>query len=62
MKDGIYRSDDATYFVLDNKVLMRLMGKMYKTNKGFMQGDYVTELNQGMISEFDEVYNKCKKW
>jgi hypothetical protein len=62
MKDGIYRSDNATYFVLDDKILMRLMGEMYKTTKSFMQGKYVTELNQGMISEFDKVYNKCEKW
>ena len=62
MKDGIYRSDNATYFVLDNKILMRLMGEMYTTTKSFMQGEYVTELNQGMISEFDKVYNKCEKW
>ena len=62
MKDGIYRSDDATYFVFKNKILMRLMGEMYKTTKNFMQGKYVTELNQEMIIEFDEVYNKCEKW
>jgi len=62
MKDGIYRSDNVTYFVLDNKILMRLMGEMYKTTENFMQGKYVTELNQEMISEFDEVYNKCEKW
>ena len=62
MKDGIYRSENATYFVLNEKILMRLMGEMYKTTKNFMQGDYVTELNQGMISEFDEIYNKVKNW
>ena len=62
MKDGIYRSENATYFVLNEKILMRLMGEMYKTNKNFMQGDYITELNQGMISEFNEVYNKVKNW
>jgi len=40
MKDGIYRSDNATYYVLNEKILMRLMGEMYKTTKSFMQGDY----------------------
>ena len=62
MKNGIYRSDNATYFVLNEKILMRLMGEMYKTTKSFMQGDYVTELNQGMIDEFDGIYNKVKNW
>ena len=62
MKDGIYRSENANYYVLNGKILMRLMGEMYKTTKNFMQGDYVTELNQGMISEFDEIYNKVKNW
>ena len=62
MKDGIYRSDNATYYVLNEKILMSLMGEMYKTTKNFMQGDYVEELNQGMIDEFDSAYNKVKQW
>ena len=62
MKNGIYRSDNATYYVLNEKILMRLMGEMYKTTESFMQGNYVTELNQGMIDEFDSAYNKVKNW
>ena len=62
MKNGIYKSDNATYYVLDGKILMSVMGKMYKTTKNFMQGDYVRELNSLTISEFDEVYNKVKNW
>ena len=62
MKDGIYRSDNATYYVLNEKILMRLMGEMYKTTKSFMQGDYIRELNSLTISEFDGVYNKVKNW
>ena len=62
MKNGIYRSDNATYYVLNEKILMNLMGEMYKTTKSFMQGDYEKELNQGMISEFDEIYNNVKNW
>jgi hypothetical protein len=62
MKDGIYKSDNATYFVLDNKILMRLMGKMYTTTKSFMQGDWKEDLRPEMVEKFDEVYNKCKGW
>jgi len=62
MKDGIYRSDNATYYVLNEKILMRLMGEMYKTTKSFMQGDYEKELTQGMVSEFAEIYNNVKNW
>ena len=62
MKDGIYKSNDATYFVLDGKVLMRIMGSMYKTTKHFMFGDWLQELQPGMIEDFDEVYNEAKKW
>jgi len=62
MKDGIYKSNDATYFVLDNKILMRLMGEMYKTTKSFIQGDWKEDLQPEMVEQFDEVYNKCKKW
>ena len=62
MKDGIYKSDNAVYFVLDNKILMRLMGEMYTTTKGFMQGDWKEDLRPEMVEKFDEVYNKCKNW
>ena len=49
MKDGIYRSENASYYVLNGKILMRLMGEMYKTTKNFMQGDYVDELSPNHI-------------
>ena len=62
MKDGIYKSNDATYFVLNGKALMRIMGRMYKTTKHFMFGDWLQELQPGMIEDFDEVYNEAKKW
>ena len=62
MKNGIYKSNDATYFVLNGKVLMRIMGSMYKTTKHFMFGNYIQELQPGMIEQFDEVYNNVKQW
>jgi len=62
MKDGIYRSDNASYYVLDGKILMSVMGKLYKTTKNFMQGDYYEELNQEMINEFDGAYSEVKNW
>jgi len=62
MKDGIYKSDNAIYFVLNSKILMRLMGEMYKTTKGFMQGDWKEDLQPGMVEQFDEVYNEVKQW
>jgi len=62
MKNGIYKSDNAIYFVLDNKILMRIMGEMYKTTKSFMQGDWKEDLQPEMIEQFDEVYNEVKQW
>ena len=62
MKNGIYRSDNASYYVLDGKILMSVMGKLYKTTKNFMYGDYYEELSQGMINEFDGAYNEVKNW
>ena len=62
MKDGIYKSDNAVYYVLDKKILMKLMGEWYKTNENFMQGDYVKELSSGIKSEFSRVYNEVKNW
>ena len=62
MKDGVYRSENASYYVLNGKILMRLMGEMYKTTKNFMQGDYVDELSPNHIRDFDKTYNKVKNW
>ena len=62
MKNGIYRSDNASYYILDGKILMSVMGKLYKTTKNFMQGDYYEELNQEMIDEFDGAYSEVKNW
>ena len=62
MKDGIYKSNDAVYFVLNEKILMKILGSMYKTTKHFMFGDWKQELQPEMEEQFDEVYNKVKQW
>ena len=62
MKDGIYKSNDAIYFVLNEKILMKILGNVYKTTKHFNFGEYVEPLKPGMIEQFDEVYNECKNW
>ena len=65
MKDGIYFSNEnggITYFELNEKILMRLMGNTYRITKHFMFGDYKTPLQPQMIEHFDEVYNKCENW
>ena len=65
MKDGIYFSNEnggTTYFVLNEKILMRLMGNTYRITKHFMFGTYKTPLQPQMIKHFDEVYNECETW
>ena len=65
MKDGIYYSKangGTTWFVLDGKILMRMMGETYKTTKHFVFGDWKQELQPGMAEQFDEVYNEAKQW
>jgi len=65
MKDGIYYSKEnggTTWFVLDGKILMRMMGETYKTTKHFVFGEYKTPLQPQMIKYFDEVYNEVKQW
>ena len=62
MKDGIYKSNDAVYFVLNEKILMKMLGSMYKTTKHFNFGDCQEDLKPGMIEQFDEVYNEAKQW
>ena len=65
MKDGIYYSKangGTTWFVLDEKIIMRIMGETYKTTKHFVFGAYKTPLQPQMIKHFDEVYNEVKQW
>ena len=51
MKDGIYKSKSgidghtvSIYFVHNEKILMKVLGSMYKTTKHFMFGDYKSPL------------------
>ena len=65
MKDGIYytkANGGTTYFVLNEKILMRLMGETYKVTKHFMFGEYKSPLQPMMIGKFDEAYNSCENW
>ncbi len=38
MENGIYKSDNAVYFVYNGKILMKIMSNFYKTTANFMQG------------------------
>ena len=62
-KDGIYRGEyGITYFVLNNRILMKHLGNMYKTTKHFVFGERVDPLTNGMKLEFDNIYKKVKQW
>ena len=60
MENGIYKSKDATYFVKDDRILMLLLGSIYKTTKSFMLGHRVTDLTPKIVEEFDSTYSKAK--
>ena len=63
MKDGIYESDNARYFVQNGKVLMNLKGiGWFKTTKHFNFGKWVSELNSAMSVNFDTAYLTAKEW
>ena len=65
MKDGIYytkANGGTTYFVLDDRILMKLLGETYKVTKHFVFGDYVSPLQPMMIEKFDEAYNNSQNW
>ena len=65
MKDGIYYSKangGTTWFVLNERILMRILGETYKTTKHFVFGEYKTPLQPQMVENFDEVYNNVKQW
>ena len=63
MKDGVYESDNARYFVQNGKVLMNLKGiGWFKTTKHFNFGTWVSELNSAMSANFDTAYLTAKQW
>ena len=65
MKNGIYytkANGGTTYFVLNEKIMMRLLGETYKVTKHFMFGEYKSPLQPLMIEKFDEVYDECENW
>ena len=63
MKDGIYESENARYFVQNGKVLMNLKGVgWFKTTKHFNFGVWVSELNSAMSVNFDNAYLTAKQW
>ena len=63
MKDGIYRGDyGITYFVLNEKVLMKHLGKLYKTSRFFLYGEWAYPLTDDIKDNFDFVYEKVKQW
>jgi hypothetical protein len=62
-KDGIYRGDyGITYFVLNEKILMKHLGTMYKTTKHFIFGEWAYPLTDDMEMEFNNIYKKVNKW
>ena len=62
-KDGIYEGDyGVTYFIQDDRVLLKHLGKVYKSTNHFVFGNWRQELQPKMINQFDEVYNKSEKW
>ena len=62
MKDGIYKSALATYYIKDNKILMKMKGKFYKTNENYMQGSFQAPLSEGMERNFNKAYEQVKYW
>jgi len=63
MKDGIYRGDNGiSYFVLNEKILVKILGNIYKTTKHFVFGEWAYPLTDDMKMEFDNIYSKVKQW
>ena len=65
MKDGIYYSKangGTHWFVLNEKILIKIMGDIYKTTHHFMFGEWKQELKPEMEKKFDKVYNEVKNW
>tara|TARA_R110000782_G_scaffold236188_4_gene322343 strand:- start:101 stop:298 length:198 start_codon:yes stop_codon:yes gene_type:complete len=62
IENGVYKSELATYYIKNNKILMLMKGKFYKTSESFMQGVYREELTDEQMNQFDEAYNQVQQW
>jgi hypothetical protein len=62
LKDGIYKNENATYFVKSGKVVMRLMGSFYMTTENFMVGARFVQPFSITQEEFDEQCKGLKNW
>ena len=64
MKDGIYKTKDARYFVHDEKIIMNVKGVgWFRTTKSFASyATWVDELSPSMIESFDTAYAQAKQW
>ena len=62
-KDGIYRGDyGITSFLLNNKVLLKHLGLIYKASPLFLYGNWAYPLTDAMAEQFDELHKKVKQW
>ena len=61
-ENGVYKSELATYYIKDNKILMLMKGRFYKTSESFMQGVYREPLNETQLSQFADAYKSVKQW
>lgn len=62
VKDGMYRSNDAIYYIKDGRILMNMKGSWYKTNANFLQGPWLKPLTSDQLGAFDKAYSQVKSW
>lgn len=62
LKDGVYKSENATYFIKGDKIVMRLMGSYYKTTDNFLGGAKWVQPFDITQEQFNEEYEKLKFW
>jgi hypothetical protein len=62
MKDGIYKSKDAVYFIKGGRILANIAGGYYKVTENFMLGTWEQDLSDNMCNSFDRVYESSPNW
>ena len=65
LEDGVYQNIDATFFVKDGRILMKLKGQqgLHRTTKNFMLGaKRLWGLSEPMQKDFDPAYEKAPSW
>ena len=62
-ENGIYESSQAKFFICNGKIMMKILGRYYKTTPAFLQdAKKIAPLTEGMETNFERAFERADKW